>query len=184
MCSNSCQFYSQKFSRRDPCYHYFFEKLCFEILSKNISTECSDVARYFLQFYFLQINNILPEISFTHFGKFILTCHRSIPAKCPISKHRSIILKLCLCLEPLPEDFVGDASQLSSSTTKRARYAIPRKWNVDVPTFKQAEIEFELFSGGRIRRSRKGWYFKSPLSFLWLTLGCAKVHTLLARKYL
>lgn len=74
-------------------------------------------------------------------------------------------------LQPL--DFL----EPSSSTAKRPRYAIPSKWNADVPTFEQPKSSSNFSSGVLIRQPRQGLlgYFKSISSCLRSTL-LADVH--------
>lgn len=69
-------------------------------------------------------------------------------------------------LQPL--DFL----EPSSSTAKRPRYAIPSKWNADVPTFEQPKSSSNFSSGVLIRQPRQGLlgYFKSISSCLRSTL--------------
>ena len=107
------------------------------------------------------------------FGIFLLLFIWRIVAKriCLKQNRQTTILKASFdysttLLQPL--DFL----EPSSSTAKRPRYAIPSKWNADVPTFEQPKSSSNFSSGVLIRQPRQGLlgYFKSISSCLRSTL--------------
>ena len=117
-------------------------------------------------------------ISFLSLGIFLLLFIWRIVAKriCLKQNRQTTILKASFdysttLLQPL--DFL----EPSSSTAKRPRYAIPSKWNADVPTFEQPKSSSNFSSGVLIRQPRQGLlgYFKSISSCLRSTL-LADVH--------
>lgn len=114
-------------------------------------------------------------ISFLSLGIFLLLfIWRIVAKRIRLKQNRqTTILKASfdysttlLHLQPL--DFL----EPSSSTAKRPRYAIPSKWNADVPTFEQPKSSSNFSLGVLIRQPRQGLlgYFKSISSCLRSTL--------------
>lgn len=155
ICENSKNYFSVSLSlRKGDCAFFSLQR------AENVSFVLSS------KFFSYYIRNIYLESAV---AKRI--CFENIVER-QISKPRSIILQLFSIFNLSQRIF--SRRQPSGATTKRPRYAIPRKWNADVPTFEQPRNRIPTFLLGIL--IRQGWYFKSISSCLRLTLLALSVH--------
>lgn len=132
ICENSKNYFSVSLSLRKGDCAFFSAK----------SGKCQ--FRSFFEIFLLLLRNIYLESAV---AKRI--CFENIVER-QISKPRSIILQLFSIFNLSQRIF--SRRQPSGATTKRPRYAIPRKWNADVPTFEQPRNRIPTFLLGILIR--------------------------------